>query len=184
MRFSWPQAVLAIAAGIACAALWHGGPRRGAGEGTAPALPYSDTKGGTHSLAQPAKPAVVVLWVTPCSYCTRAMNVLDRLRALYPEEDLDVVGFYLNAAEDADVERMAAAERHRFTMARGQPTGPYVEVLTKGFNFRGTGRDIYVVGKDGRYVAVDSSDLSTPDYAILQKLRVLLINSHGLKERG
>ena len=153
-------------------------------ERRAPALPYVDTQGVSRSLVPPMKPVVVVLWVTPCSYCTRALNVLDNVRRLYPESDLDVVGFYINEADDATVERLAQEEGHRITLARGQPSGQYVQALLKGFDFRGTGRDIYVVGADGRYEAVDASDLSTPNYEILQRVRVLLLNKHHLKERS
>jgi len=185
MKFSGTHVVALLAAVIAGAAIWQGrSGRRGGAEGTAPALPYVDTKGVPHSLAAPAKPAVVVLWVTPCSYCRRAMNVMDRVRGLYSEDDLDVVGFYLNESDDAGIDSIASVEGHRFTMARGQPTWQYTDVLLKGFDFRGTGRDIYVLGRDGRYTAVDSSDFSVPDYAILQKIRILLTTKHGLKERA
>ena len=154
------------------------------GPKSAPALAYTDTSGVSRALNADPKPAVVVLWVTPCSYCTRSMNVLDQIRRLYPEKDLDVVGFYLNRTSDADIDSIAAREGHSFTMAQGQPTGEFVRDLTAGFGFRGTGRDIYVVGRDGRYVAVDASDLSRPDNDILQQVRSLLINKHHLKERA
>ena len=185
MNFSAKHALLAIVVGMGGAMLLQKkGVDFGFSDKTAPALAYTDTKGATRALNASTKPAVVVLWVTPCSYCTRAMNVLDTVRRLYPESDLDVVGFYLNPVSDAELDRMAAAEGRTFTMAQGQPTAPFVEQLLSGLDFRGTGRDIYVIGPDGHYKAVDSSDLSKPDYAVLQQVRSLLINKHRLKERA
>ncbi len=163
---------------------WQGRSGTDVRLGKAPDLAYTDTRGGFHnSLAAAGKPALVVLWVTPCPYCTRAMNVLDRLRKRYPEEDLDIVGFYLNPADSASVESTARGEGHSIMVAQGQPTGPFVQALTNGMGFRGPGRDIYVIGKDGKYEAVDSSDLAVADYVITEKLRAILRDRHGLKER-
>lgn len=185
MNFSAKHAILAMALGMGGAMiLQKQGVNFGFGAKSAPALAYVDTKGVSRVLNAPSKPTVVVLWVTPCAYCTRSMNVLDTVRRLYPESDLDVVGFYLNTISDADLDRMAASEGRTFTMAQGQPTGAFVQQLTSGFDFRGTGRDIYVVGRDGHYTAVDASDLSKPDYGILQQVRSLLINKHHLKEKA
>jgi hypothetical protein len=149
----------------------------------APALAYTDTQGAARRLGG-GKPAVVVLWVTPCAYCKRSLIVLDEMRRLYPEQDLDVVGFYLNRADDASIDRIARDEGHSITMAQGQPSGEFVQSLTKGFNFRGTGRDIYVVGADGRYDAVDASDLKAPLPVLRDEVRSLLLNKLHLKERG
>lgn len=181
MRFSFGNAAAFVALGLAAAMLWSS---HGKKSGRAPALSYADTKGHLHSFANPERPAVVVLWVTPCSYCTRALGVLDRVRSLYPEEDLDVVGIYLNPADDAEVDRIAEMEGHRVTMARGQPSGPFLETLLDGFGFRGTGRDVFVVGRDGRFVAVDASDVQAPSLALLQRVRTVLINDLHLKERA
>ena len=185
MKFSVPHAALVLAAGIAAAAfLQNKGGGFPFGARTAPALAYTDTRGGSHTLASPSKPVVVVLWVAPCAYCDRALSVLDRVRGLYREEDLDIVGFYLNQADSAAIDRIASDEGHRILMAQGQPTGEYARALTSGFQFRGPGRDIYVVGPDGRYTAVDTSDLATPNFDILQKVRSLMLNKYGLKERA
>jgi hypothetical protein len=169
--------------GVIAAGMWtHGGKKWLLGS-KAPALAFVDTRGRGHSFAAPDKPAVVVLWVSPCEYAARDLGVLDRLRALYAEEDLDVIGLYLNRTDDGEIDHIASVEGHRITMARGQPTGEFVQELTAGLEFRGTGRDIYVIGRDGRFVAVDASDLSTPDDALLEKVRSLLRRKHGLKER-
>jgi hypothetical protein len=184
MNFSAKHALLAIAVGMGGAMLLQKqGVNFGFGDKTVPALSYTDTKGVSRALNASGKPTLVVLWVTPCSYCTRSMNVLDTVRRLYPESDLDIVGFYLNTTSDADLDRMAASEGRTFTMARGQPTGEFVQQLLGGLDFHGTGRDIYVIGPDGHYTTVDASDLSKPDYGVLQQVRSLLINKHHLKER-
>jgi hypothetical protein len=146
-------------------------------------ISYTDTRGVSRRLGS-GKPAVVVLWVTPCAYCARDLNVLDEVRRLYPEEDLDVVGFYLNRAADSEIDAIASREGHSVTMAQGQPSGEFVQTLTKSLNFRGTGRDIYVVRGDGRYDAVDARDLSAPLPALRDKVRSLLLNDLRLKERG
>jgi hypothetical protein len=41
-----------------------------------------------------------------------------------------------------------------------------------------------VIGKDGQYEAVDSSDLGVPDFQIAQRVRAILHDKHGLKERA
>jgi glutaredoxin len=156
----------------------------GAGSGHAPPLSYVDTQGGSRSLSAPTKPTVLVLWVTPCPYCHRALKVLDSLRGAYSLDDLDVVGLYLNRADDASVDRIAGQDGHLITMAQGQPTGEFVQSLTQGLAFRAPGRDIYVIGKDGRYQAVDASDLRTPDDKILGEVRAILRNKHGLQDRS
>lgn len=176
------RVVLVIAAAAAARAYWQG--RSGAGGGLAPGLAYKDTQGSFHSLIAPDKPAVVVLWVTPCPYCARALNVLDSLRRAYPEENLDVVGLYLNQADAASVDRIARQEGHSITMAQGQPTGEFVQALTAGLGFRAPGRDIYVIGRDGRYVTVDSSDMSVSDARIYEQVRAILRDKHGVKERA
>jgi thiol-disulfide isomerase/thioredoxin len=147
-------------------------------------LAYTDTQGGSHSLASPAKPAVVVLWVTPCPYCRRALNVLDTVRRAYPEENLDVVGFYLNRAAPAAVDQIAGSEGHSIMMAQGQPTPEFVQSLTSSLALRAPGRDIYVIGMDGQYQSVDSSDLNVPDDQIYQRVRAILRDKHGVKERA
>ncbi len=149
---------------------------------TAP-IAYTDTGGVARRLGA-GKPAVVVLWVTPCAYCARSLSVLDEIRRLYPEQNLDVVGFYLNKADDKSIDDITRNEGHQITMAQGQPTGPFVENLLKSLDFRGTGRDIYVVRADGRYDAVDASDLREPLGRIRDRVRSLLLNKLGLKERG
>lgn len=170
---------------VAAAAAWHLWPYGGLfHKAEAPALSYADTAGKYRSLGAPERPAVVVLWVSPCAYCTRAMKVEDDIRRLYAEEDLDVVAFYLNRAGNEEIERMAAAEGHRITVAQGQPDNKFVETLLDGLAFRGTGRDIYVIGKDGRYTAVDASDLREPDYAVRDRVRSVLLNVLKLKERA
>jgi thiol-disulfide isomerase/thioredoxin len=147
-------------------------------------LAYKDTKGAAHSLTSPDKPAVVVLWVTPCPYCARALNVLDGLRREYPEEKLDVVGLYLNRAEASAVDEIAGQEGHSITMAQGQPSHEFVEAMTARLGFRAPGRDIYVIGKNGSYEAVDSSDLNVPDDEIAQRVRAILRDKHGVKPRA
>jgi hypothetical protein len=154
------------------------------GTAQAPGLAYADTTGAYHSLSAPDKPAVFVLWVTPCPYCKRSLNVLDSLRNDYKPEDLDVVGLYLNSADNAGVDSIARGEGHSITMARGQPTGEFVQSLTRGLNFRAPGRDIYILGKNGQYQTVDASDLSTPDSLIYGRVRAILRDKHGLKDRG
>ena len=123
----------------------------------------------------------MLLWVEPCAYCDRAFQVLDQVRPLYDEKDLDIVAFYLNPAEDAQVAAMAGA--HAVSAARGQPTGEFLEKLLDGLAFRGTGRDLYVIGTDGRYKTVDSSDLKVPAAAAAAKLRELLKTEFKLKPR-
>jgi glutaredoxin len=125
----------------------------------------------------------VVLWVTQCPYCKRALNVLDILRRDYPQENLDVVGFYLNRATDASVDQISSQEGHAITMAQGQPTGNFVQALTGSLAFRAPGRDIYVIGKDGNYEAVDSSDLDVPDSQISERVRAIL-DKQGVKARA
>jgi hypothetical protein len=154
------------------------------GSARAPGLAYADTRGEYHSLSAPAKPAVFVLWVTPCPYCARALGILDSLRRDYSPDELDVVGLYLNRADDGEVDRIAGAEGHSITMARGQPTGEFVQSLTSGLNFRAPGRDIYVLGKDGRYQTVDAGDLKTPNSLVYGRVRAILRDKHGLKDRG
>lgn len=83
-----------------------------------------------------------------------------------------------------DTDGVARNEGHQITMAQGQPNGPFVENLLKSLDFRGTGRDIYVVRADGRYDAVDASDLREPRGQIRDRVRSLLLNKLGLKERG
>jgi hypothetical protein len=182
------RVVLVLAIAFATRDQWLGRlgmTGKGAGSGRAPDLAYTDTHGGFHnSLSAAGKPAVVVLWVTPCPYCARALNVLDGLRRQYPEEDLDVVGFYLNRADSATVEQIGRGEGHAIMMAQGQPTGDFVQALTNTLAFRGPGRDIYVIGKDGTYEAVDSSDLHVADYLISTRVRAILRGKHGLKERA
>lgn len=174
--------VVLLAIALSVFQLWrHGQPKTGA----APALAFTDTHGKYRTLSAPDRPTAVVLWVSPCAYCDRSLGVLDEIRRLYKPEDLDVVGFYLNPVRDDELDQLAVREKHAtLTMARGQPTPDFVEKLTDGFGFRGTGRDIYIVGRDGRYIAVDASDLSAPTYGILQQVRGLLINRFGLKERA
>ncbi|HEX4049182.1 MAG TPA: redoxin family protein [Elusimicrobiota bacterium] len=178
------RVVLVLAFAAAARDLWFSRSASAAGGGRAPDLAYTDTQGGFHSLSAPGKPTVAVLWVTPCPYCARALNVLDSLRRDYAEKDLDVVGFYLNQADDASVDQIARQEGHSITMARGQPTGDFVQALTAGLAFRAPGRDIYVIGKDGRYEAVDSSDLNVADDVISQRVREILRDKHGVKERA
>ncbi|HXT00832.1 MAG TPA: redoxin family protein [Elusimicrobiota bacterium] len=164
--------IVALAAGARDVWQRHGG------------LAYKDTKGVAHSLTSPDKPAVVVLWVTPCPYCARALNVLDGLRREYPKAKLDVVGLYLNTADAATVDQIAGQEGHSITMAQGQPTHEFVEAMTAHLSFRAPGRDIYVIGKNGKYQAVDSSDLNVPDDEIAQRVRAILADKHGVKPRA
>ena len=178
------RVVLVVALAYAARDFWQH-RAGGATAGRAPDLAYTDTKGGFHpSLAAAGKPALVVLWVTPCPYCAKALDVLDGLRRQYPEEDLDVVGFYLNTAEKSAVDQIASAEGHSIMMAQGQPTGPFVEALTASLGFRAPGRDIYIIGKDGKYETVDTSDLKVPNYQIAERVRAILREKHGLKERA
>ena len=178
------RVVLVLAIAAAARDYWRGHSRGGAGGGRVADLAYTDTRGGFHtSLSASGKPAVVVLWVTPCPYCARALNVLDSLRRIYPEENLDVVGFYLNKADDASVDQIAAQEGHAISMAQGQPTGDFVHALTASLAFRAPGRDIYVIGKDGHYEAVDSSDLSVSDSSIYEQVRAIL-RAERVKERA
>ena len=164
---------------------WLGRSGKGAGSGRVADLAYTDTRGNSHaSLSSSSKPAVVVLWVTPCPYCARALNVLDSLRRAYPEENLDVVGFYLNQAEAVTVDQIARQEGHSISVAQGQPTGDFVQALTSSLAFRAPGRDIYVIGKDGRYEAVDSSDLGVLDSHLYEQVRAILREKHGVKERA
>lgn len=175
--------VLVFAVAYAARGYWLEHAGNASGGGRAPDLSYTDTKGGAHpSLAAPGKPVLVVLWVTPCPYCARALNVLDVLRWQYPEEDVDMVGFYLNRADPAEIDQIAGQEGHSVTMAQGQPTGDFVQALTNTLSFRAPGRDIYVIGKDGRYQAVDSSDLNVPDDQIADRVRAIL-DKDGLKAR-
>lgn len=179
------RVVVVLALAAAARDFWAGHFKNGAGGGRVADLAYTDTQGNSHaSLASSSKPSVVVLWVTPCPYCARALNVLDSLRRAYPEENLDVVGFYLNRADSATVEQIARQEGHSIAVAQGQPTGDFVQALTGSLAFRAPGRDIYVIGKDGRYEAVDSSDLAVPDDKIYEQVRAILRDKHGVKERA
>lgn len=165
------------------AALWFGRPAGGFfHKNVAPALAFTDASGKPRSLHAPERPTVVLLWVEPCAYCERAFQVLDQVRPLYNEKDLDIVAFYLNPAEDAQVAAMAGS--HSVSAARGQPTGDFLTALLDGLAFRGTGRDLYVIGTDGRYETVDSSDLSVPAAVTAGKLRELLKTGFKLKERS
>lgn len=182
MNFSAKHAAIMLALGAGAAYLAQG--RGPLSSPKAPPLPYVDTEGRSGMLAAPAKPTLVVLWIDNCAYCERSMKVLDRVRRLYAESDVDIVGFYLNNAENAAIERMARGRGHMFPVAKGQSSGDYVSALTDGFGFRGTGRQIFVVGKNGRYDEVDASDLRAPDYDVLQRVRSILLNKYRLKERA
>jgi hypothetical protein len=147
-------------------------------------LAYKDTQGRPHSISAPDKPAVLVLWITPCPYCSRSLNVLDALRRDYPEKELDVVGLYLNRADDAAVDQFARQEGHSITVAQGQPSQDFVRTMTARLAFRAPGRDIYVIGKNGDYEAVDASDLGVADGAISERVRSILREKHGLRGRA
>lgn len=150
--------------------------------GEAPAVVYKDTRGHAHALNAPERPTVVMLWVSPCAYCDRAFKVLQDLRRLYPEDKLSIVALYLNPATDQQIEQMGAAEGGGIDLAQGQPDGPTLEKLLDGLSFRGTGRDIYVIGVDGRYTKVDSSDLRAPRSETLDAVRRVLRDAHRLAE--
>ncbi|MFX8235204.1 hypothetical protein ABTL20_21450, partial [Acinetobacter baumannii] len=74
MRPTGSTLALLLAAAAAAYQAWpHGGLFS---RPVAPSLGYTDTQGHARSLAAPDKPVVVVLWVSPCGYCTRSLKVL------------------------------------------------------------------------------------------------------------
>jgi thiol-disulfide isomerase/thioredoxin len=127
-----------------------------------PDLAYTDVAGQARKLRGTGKPAVIGFWIADCPYCERMMAVLNKVRRDYPEEQVDVVGFYLNRTTPQALKELGAGQNYAMTLAQAQPPTELVAALDKGFAIRGVGRDIYLVDKDGGFRTVDVSDLETP----------------------
>lgn len=135
-----------------------------------PDLAYADVTGKARTLRGTGKPAVIGFWIEGCPYCERMMGVLNKVRRDYPEAQVDVIGFYLNATTPEAVKELGASNNYVMTLAQAQPPTERVAALDKGFSLRGVGRDIYLVDKDGGIHTVDVSNLETPFKDIYPKI--------------
>jgi hypothetical protein len=140
---------------------------------------FQDTDGRGHSLPDPSRAAVVVFWVEACPYCERAMRVLSLVRASHPRTRVDVLGLYVNSADDTRVRALAEDEGFTVTQAAIQKPGQseITRNLISAFNVRAPGRHIYVVAPGGPVVPVDASDLDKPDATLLAEVKAAVERS-------
>lgn len=122
----------------------------------APAVSFADVDGKTRDFRKLERPMVVGFWIEECPYCQNAMAVLKGVRQANSPEELDVVGFFLNAKSAPDVASAGAREGYWVTLAAAQPPHELIAALDSSFRIRGPGRDIYVVEPSGRYRAVST----------------------------
>ena len=84
------------------------------------------------------------------------------VRRQYREDEVDVVGFYMNPSLDAQVRSIAKREKFEVTLATVQnmSLGPNALFgqLNDAFHIRGAGRDVYVVDKEGRIHTIPAVD--------------------------
>jgi hypothetical protein len=151
-------AILVVAGGA------YGYMRMKAAEGLrAPAkLTYTDVEGQAHTFRSEGTPKVVAFWISNCGYSQNAMWSLNEVRRQYREDEIDVIGFYMNPSTDAQVKTIAKNERYEVNLSTVQnmsvgPTALFGD-LHNTFHMRGVGRDVYVVDKDGRIQAIPAVD--------------------------
>lgn len=124
-------------------------------------LKYKDVQGREHSIQSPCKPAVIAFWTSPLSPASqRSLEVLDRVRAGFPERLLDVTAIFLDRGLETDVAALAASAGHTATIAVAQTSSDDSEInaLRERFKPRNPGEDIYVVDSKAGIHVVDASD--------------------------
>jgi hypothetical protein len=156
----WSSLAILITAG---GVLGYQRMKAAAGQRVPAALTYRDVDGQARTFQhEDAVPTVVAFWISNCGYSQNAMWALNEVRRQYPEDEVDVVGFYMNPSMDAQTKSIAKREKYEVTLATVQnmslgPNALYGE-LNDAFHLRGVGRDVYVVDKEGRIHTIPAVD--------------------------
>lgn len=127
-----------------------------------PPVSFTDVDGKTRDFRKLERPLVVGFWIEGCPYCANAMGVLNSVRQETSVDKLDVVGFFLNARSSPEVASLGAGEGYWVTLAASQPPTELIVALHSSFRIRGPGRDIYVIGRSGRYRVVSTVNGQEP----------------------
>lgn len=127
------------------------------------ALTYTDVEGQARTFRhEGTAPTVVAFWISNCGYSQNAMWALNEVRRQHREDEVDVIGFYMNPSVDAEVKTIAKNERYKVTLATVQNTslGPTALFgqLAEAFHVRGAGRDVYVMDREGRIRTIPAVD--------------------------
>jgi hypothetical protein len=138
-----------------------------------PSVRYADISGETHSLGGTKKPALLVFWNanTPSF---RAMKLLAAMRPDYPENTLDIIGFYTDEITTESLSQTAQDNGYFFTIASAAQTPELKATLLKSFNVKDSGQDIYVIDKADGVTIVDISNPQIPDDVIVAKLNAVI----------
>jgi hypothetical protein len=127
------------------------------------ALTYTDVDGQARTFRhEGTAPTVVAFWISNCGYSQNAMWALNEVRRQYREDEVDVVGFYMNPSLDAQTKTIAKNEKYEVTLATVQNmslgTNALFGEMNDAFHIRGMGRDVYVVDKEGRIHTIPAVD--------------------------
>ena len=119
---------------------------------------FKDGDGNDHDFAQITRPKLVAFWITQCGYSKRAMWLMNEARQNTTDTDLEVVGFYLNQADDRQIKSLARQAGIAVPVAAAQQTPELMESLIQKFRFTKPGRDLYLVDRQGVIQRLDVSD--------------------------
>lgn len=159
----------AAAAGLLC-----GAALAAAAGAPAPKPEYSDLYGNRRPLTSPDKVVVAGFWVNNCPYSERTMSLLTRLGADYPEEQVQITGFYMHEGTPDRVMELAGAKGYSMTLAIAQGAPGLRAALERVFKFGAPGQAVYVADRNGEVRAVSAADLEAPDEKIYAELRELI----------
>jgi thiol-disulfide isomerase/thioredoxin len=118
---------------------------------------FQDVLGNERKLG-PGRVAVVGFWISPCGYSDRMLKILKSIRSEYREEDLDVIGFYLNPTSNDTLLKLKPPADYPLIFAAAQQRHDLIAKLHREFHIRGGGSDVYVVDRTGKIHVIDVSN--------------------------
>ena len=163
------KALFALAVGVAV----HQGYQR-LKPAYAPTVQYVDVRGVKHELGSQQKPTLVAFWIDNCTYSKRVMAILEEVHKEYSEQQLDVVGFYVNPIPNRTLQSLATSRGYKIQIVAAQQSQDLISKLHVGFRIRGAGTDIYLVDRKGQIHRIDASDREASKSEIKQRVKDLI----------
>jgi|GEM_PF-6901329 len=140
-----------------------------------PSITYTDVAGVQHDIGGCDKPAIVGFGVADSTPTARAMYLLSEVRKVYPENRVDVVGFYINGITQEELTRLGEETAAPFTIASAQTSPELLAQLISAFKFGEPGRELYIVDRRGHITAVPIDNIEEPVPQVFLRVQRKLI---------